>query len=62
MPKWKPTRLNPAVETTSERIDRHLNGERVTSEYIDLKTRETIRVSADEEPPSNCVPLLGEVT
>ena len=61
MPKRKPTRLDPAVETTSERIDRHLKGERVTTEYIDLKTNQIIHVPMDEEPPPNCVPLLGEV-
>lgn len=46
---------------TTTNIDRHLRGERVTTEYLDLTTGQTVQVPMDEEPPPNCVPMLGEV-
>ena len=49
-------------ETTFQHIDRHLKGERVTTEYIDLTTHKLIHVPMDETPPPNTVPLLGEVS
>ena len=45
----------------SDRIDRHLNGERVTTEYINLKTGQAVQVPMDEDPPEGCIPVLGEV-
>ncbi len=45
----------------SDQIDRHLNGERVTTEYVHRKTGETIQVLLHAEPPEGYVPAIGEV-
>ena len=47
--------------SVTEKIERHLAGERVTTEYLNLQTGETIEVPMDQEPPPGCIPLLGEI-
>ncbi len=48
-------------DTVSDRIDRHLQGERVTTEYINLKTGESVYVPPDEPVPAGCIPMMGTV-
>ena len=45
-----------------ERITRHLNGERVSTEQIDLDTGKEIHVPKDQPLPRRAVPLLGEIS
>lgn len=48
-------------DTLSDRLDRHLSGEQVTTDYLDLRTHQRIHVPMGEGPPPASIPFLGEV-
>ena len=48
--------------SVTEKIERHLAGERVTTEYVNMETGKSIHVPMDEPLPKHCYPVLGDVS
>ena len=49
------------TEPTTDKINGHLAGERVTTTYFDPAQRKRIHVPMDQEPPPGAFPMLGTV-
>lgn len=47
--------------STNDVISRHLAGERVTTQYLDMQTGELSAVPSDEPVPEEKIPVLGTV-
>ena len=55
------TDLILSQNSTNDVISRHLAGERVTTQYLDMQTGELSAVPSDEPVPEENIPVLGTV-
>ena len=48
--------------SVEDNIQRHLAGERVTTDYVNVETGKSVHVPMGEPRPEHCMPLPGDVS